>query len=474
MSLSLPLRTAPTAAPTSPRRARRRRRTAVTAVATAAALGLLGTGAALAAAPGATAGPRPDGTATIPMGYRVTPAGNQVQLGDLPLTSALSPDGRTLVVVNAGQGTQSVQVVDTRTGQVVQTIPYVSTPTAIRSVYGGAVFSPDGRRLFVSGGGQNVVHTYDVALGRLTETAPLTAPPTTAPDGSTLNPFPAGLAITPDGARLVVTDQLADAVTVVDLATGALASTPVGHRPYGVTLSADGARAYVANQGAQSVSVVDIAGAKPVVRGEVAVGTHPGRSVLSADGATLYVADGDSDSISVLDTATDAVTRTLSLAPYRGAAVGSNPVRAGPVPRREDAVRGQLRQQRRRRARPGAPRRQPGGGHGAHRLVPHLRARGRRGAVGHQRQGPGRRSQRRPRPAEPDRPRPDPGGPVLRLDDPRHPVGGAPARRRAARGVLAAGGGRRRVRRAHQGAPAPRAPPPRCRGGSATPAPSST
>ena len=316
---------APQPAATPPRRARRRRRTAVTAVATAAALGLLGTGAALAAAPGATAGPRPDGTATIPMGYRVTPAGNQVQLGDLPLTSALSPDGRTLVVVNAGQGTQSVQVVDTRTGQVAQTIPYVSTDAEVQSVYGGAVFSPDGRRLFVSGGGQNVVHVYDVALGRLTETAPLAPPALTAPDGSTVNPFPAGLAITPDGARLVVTDQLADAVTVVDLATGALASTPVGHRPYGVTLSADGARAYVANQGAQSLSVVDVTGAKPAVRGEVAVGTHPSRSVLSPDGATLYVANNDSDTVSVLDTATDTVTRTLSLAPYRGAAVGSNP-----------------------------------------------------------------------------------------------------------------------------------------------------
>lgn len=312
-------------APGADRRAPRRRRTAITATATAAALGLLGAAAALGAAPGAVAGPRPDGTATVPMGYRVTPAGSQMQLGDLPLTSALSPDGRTLVAVNAGQGTQSVQVVDTRTGQVVQTIPYVSSGTTKESVYGGAAFSPDGKRLFVTGGGQNVVHTYDVALGRLTETAPLTPPSLTAPDGTTLNPFPAGVAVTPDGARLVVSDQLTDAVTLVDLATGALATTGVGHRPYGVTLSADGSTAYVANQGEQSVSVVDVSGAAPVERSKIEVGTHPNRSVLSPDGATLYVANGDSDSISVLDTASSSVTRTLSLAPYKGAPVGSNP-----------------------------------------------------------------------------------------------------------------------------------------------------
>jgi YVTN family beta-propeller protein len=37
------------------------------------------------------------------------------------------------------------------------------------------------------------------------------------------------------------------------------------------------------------------------------------------------VANGDSDEISVIDAATAAVTRTISLAPYRGAPVGSNP-----------------------------------------------------------------------------------------------------------------------------------------------------
>lgn len=58
------------------------------------------------------AGPRGDGTGVTPAGHRMTPAGTQVTLGLLPLASALSPDGSGLLVVNAGQGVQSLQVVD--------------------------------------------------------------------------------------------------------------------------------------------------------------------------------------------------------------------------------------------------------------------------------------------------------------------------------------------------------------------------
>jgi YVTN family beta-propeller protein len=303
-------------------RTRRGRRAAKVGT-TVAALVALGTGAAFAAGPPKMAGPRPNGTAVTSNGYEVTPAGDQRTLGDLPLVSALSPDGKHLVVVNAGQGTQSVQVVDTATGQVVQTLPYKS-PAA---VYGGVAFSPDGARLFVAGGGSNVVHTYDVAPGGLSETAPLSLPipPGTDATGKPLNPFAAGLAVTPDGARLVVAEQLVDAVGIVDLATGGVSSAPVGHRPYGVTLSPDGRKAYVSNQGGQSLSVVDVTGPAPAVRADVPVGTHPNRSLLSPDGSLLYVANGDSDTISVVRTATDTLSREISLAPYAHAKVGSNP-----------------------------------------------------------------------------------------------------------------------------------------------------
>ncbi len=296
---------------------KRRRVTLVAAVAAFAAA----CGTATAATLATQAGPSGDGTAVTPVGFKVTPAGRQTPLGDLPLSTALSPDGRTLLVSNDGQGMQSLQVVDTATSRVVQSLDYRSP----QSLFVGLAFSPDGTKAYASGGGQQVVHVYDVHDGRLSETTPLSLPAAN-PKGATVNMFPAGLSTTPDGSRLVVADHLADAASVVDTAGGTVHTVAVGHAPYAVVVSKDGTKAYVTDQGADTVSVLDLAAATPTVTGTIRVGTHPNTAVLSADGSRLFVANGDSDDLSVIDTSTDAVLRTISLAPYDHAKVGSNPL----------------------------------------------------------------------------------------------------------------------------------------------------
>lgn len=283
-------------------------------------IALVGATAGVAVAQGSGAGPGPDGTGVIPVGYRVTPAGEQSKLGNLPLTSALSPDGKSLVVSNDGQGTQSLQVVDPDSGTVKQTVSY-QTPQAL---FAGLAFSPDGHRLYASAGGNNKIRTYDVSGGRLTETTSIPLPATN-PAGQKINMFPADLAVTGDGKRLVVADQLADAASVIDVATGLVKTVSVGHAPYGVALSSDGKTAYVSNQGANTVSELDISGADPNVRRTIGVGTHPNRMLLDKSGDSLYVANGDSDTVSVVDTTKGRAVRSIGLAPYAGAQVGSNP-----------------------------------------------------------------------------------------------------------------------------------------------------
>jgi len=289
-------------------------------LALAAGLVVLGSGVAYAVN-ARHAGPQGDGTGVTPVGYRVTPAGRQVMLGLLPLTSALSPDGTRLLVSNDGQGVQSLQVVDAATGSVTQTVSYASP----QALYAGVVWSPDGTKAYASAGGNNKIRTYTVSAGTLTEGASI-ALPTKNPEGETVNMFPAGLAISADGAKLYVADQMADAMSVIDVASGEVKTAAVGHRPYGVTLSRDGDSAYVLNQGGDTVSVVDVSGAEPTVGATIKVGTHPARAALSADGGRLYVAAGDSDEVDIIDTAAAKVTRRISISPYWGAPVGSNPV----------------------------------------------------------------------------------------------------------------------------------------------------
>ncbi|OKH48923.1 hypothetical protein NIES2101_21565 [Calothrix sp. HK-06] len=264
-------------------------------------------------------GPQPDGTAITTQGWFLTPAGKQVGLGDRPYGLAQSPDGKTLLVSNNGQSTQSLMVVDRETGNVVQTIPY----DAPEALYIGVGFSPDGKHAYASAGGNNKIRVYDVDGQHLTETDPIVLPPQT-PDGKPLNLYPAGFSISADGKSMYVADNLGDAMSIIDLPSRTVIDTiQVGHNPYTVALANNGKFAYVSNWGDTTVSAIDIPDRE--VEYTIEVGTHPNAMALNPHSNELYVANADSDTISVIDTKTKTVTRTIDLAPYPGAKEGSSP-----------------------------------------------------------------------------------------------------------------------------------------------------
>ena len=280
------------------------------------------------------AGPQGDGTAITSYGWHVTPAGRQTTLGERPYGMALSPDGRWLVVSNDGVAVQSVMVVDASTGQVRDTISY----PAPEAVFLGVGFSPDGSRVYVSGGANDKVRVYDPGGGRLHELAPLKM----ASSGSSTPSFAGGLAVAPDGRSVWVTGNLSNSVSILDTGSGterriALSSRtcPVDSQgfdpsngrdclfPYTVAFSKDGRTAYVSNWGQDSVSVIDAASGE--VRGSVKVGTHPSALTLNAAGNELYVAVTDGDAVAVVNPATNRLVRTFSVSPYPGARVGAQP-----------------------------------------------------------------------------------------------------------------------------------------------------
>ena len=315
---------------------RLRRPTGRRSVATIAATGLMLSVAGVAAAALATyqhAGPQGDGTGYTSYGWHITPVGDRTNLGERPYGMALSPDGRTILVSNAGVHDQSVMAVDAASGRVLQKLHY----PAPQAVFLGVTFAPDGSRAYVSGGPNNLIRVYRVADQRLHELAPLQLRAS-----AKSSPFPAGLTVSKDGRRLYVADNLGNAMSVVNVTTGAErrailnpATCPVTQYyfdpsqgracnfPYTVVLSADDSTAYVSNWGKRSVAVVDTASLR--LKGNIEVGTHPSAMTRNPTNNELYVANTDSDTVSVVDTATNRVTRTISVEPYANAGVGSSP-----------------------------------------------------------------------------------------------------------------------------------------------------
>ncbi len=154
--------------------------------------------------------------------------GSPQRMNGLPMSMAVSPDGRWVVTVNAGYGTwesrymQSLTVVDTRTGKVTDSPDERTLVGARQTLYAGLAFSADGRHLYGTVGsisdpegkeagdtGSGVV-VYGFAEGRLTRERVLTIPMQRLAEGRRTRliggmegslgvPFPAGVAVAPAG-----------------------------------------------------------------------------------------------------------------------------------------------------------------------------------------------------------------------------------------------------------------------------------
>jgi YVTN family beta-propeller protein len=110
------------------------------------------------------------------------------------------------------------------------------------------------------------------------------------------------IAITSNGATLLVVNPDSNSLTLVDTAGGsAVAEVAVGVDPRAVAVSPDDAQAYVANQGSDSLSVIDLTSHAVT---PIAVGDRPVGVAVSPDGRFVAVAELGDDRVRFLDSST--------------------------------------------------------------------------------------------------------------------------------------------------------------------------
>ena len=267
----------------------------------------------------------------------LTPLGRQVELpGMRPQAAALSPDGRLLVV----SGKASVLVVlDPADGRVRETVALPSesdTQPAIEDrllkpdksgqlSFTGLVFSPDGKRIYLSNVNGSVKVFAVSDEGRVRPSHSILLPEVKAEGRS--REIPAGLAVSRDGKRLYVAMNLSNQLGEIDVEAGKLLRTwPVGMAPYDVVWTPG--RVYVSNWGGRrpdgtspvahagrgnevrvdprtgaalegSLSVVPLAEGGKVA--EHVTGRHASGLAMSPDGKWLCVACAASDFVDVFD-----------------------------------------------------------------------------------------------------------------------------------------------------------------------------
>ena len=129
---------------------------------------------------------------------------------------------------------------------------------------------------------------------------------------------PLGVAVDPDGGRVLVANFADGTLSVIGTASNTvLATMRVGEKPYAVAIHPAGTNAYVTSVTNDVVSVLDAASQSFVAR--VSVGRNPFGVAVDPGGAAVYVVSGADQEVSVVDAATNIVTATV---PVGNIAVG--------------------------------------------------------------------------------------------------------------------------------------------------------
>lgn len=184
----------------------------------------------------ARVGPTPGGGFLLNSGWRIHPAGRQIPLDTMPMSSLLTRDGKYLLVLNGGYNPPSISVIDTAAERELSRTP-------VPDAWLGMAFAPDERLLWVGGGSKACIYEFSFSPNgelKATRAFPLTE---AAPEPAD---FIGDVAISPDGAWLYAADLFHDRILVVSPKTGKVnAKVQTGRRPYRILFAPDGKSFFV-------------------------------------------------------------------------------------------------------------------------------------------------------------------------------------------------------------------------------------
>jgi YVTN family beta-propeller protein len=273
----------------------------------------------------------------LPTGRFLAPEGKQTDIGSFPVNLLLSPDGKYVVVTEAGFR-EHLSVLSAEDGRLVSQLAFNAVrpgeQKAKQALYVGLAFAPtsgDTHTLYVSRGPEDRVSVFTLdADGQLKDTGRSLNNPSPLPKSAkdSAPNFIAGIALSANGARLYAVNNMTSAftnqqgsVSILDTRRNQiLGKVATPGFPYAIATLTQGekadTKAYVTSERDGVVSVLDVSDpVAPSVTRSVATGDHPMALLLDKAQKRLFVANAGSDTVSVIDTDTDAVAKTYVVRP---------------------------------------------------------------------------------------------------------------------------------------------------------------
>lgn len=176
-------------------------------------------------------GPLPDGRFLLNSGYILEPAGKQIPLDTFPMSTAISPDGKYLLVLNGGYNPPSVSVLGVADEKEITRVP-------VEDGWLGLTFTPDGKKVYVGGGSRATVYEFDFSAGQLTPARQFEITPSAERKPQD---FIGDVTTSPDGRLIYAAQLYRDAIAVINPQSGRVIDRfKTGRRPYRILFHPDG------------------------------------------------------------------------------------------------------------------------------------------------------------------------------------------------------------------------------------------
>jgi YVTN family beta-propeller protein len=251
------------------------------------------------------------GQVLLPNGWKLSPAGTSLPLGDLPLNIQLSASGKLLAVTNNGQSTQSIQLIDPKNEKLLD------EKVVAKSWYGLA-FSHNEKKLYASGGNDNWLYVFNIADNKLGKPDTIKLAPKSWPKDKV---SPSGIAVNKSDTRLyVVTKEDSTLYTVNPNDGKTLQRLKLPSEGYSCILSPNEKTLYISLWGCGQLGIYDVA---TQTLKTIKTGSNPNELLLNKKGSLLFVANANDNSVSVINTATRRALETISTALYPTHLTGS-------------------------------------------------------------------------------------------------------------------------------------------------------
>jgi len=246
----------------------------------------------------------------LPNGWSLTPAGDKLLLGDLPLNIAVSNDGNFVAVTNNGQSDQLIMLIDTKTEKRTDSVK-------IAASWLGLAFSRDDKTLYASAGNWNKILCYFNNNGKLslTDSIKLGKP---WPEKIS----PTGLCVDDAHKKLYVVTKENNSLYIINLENKkVLKQIALPGEAYTCTLSPANNKLYISVWGDEKVLIYDTH--NDTVLTSIRVGSNPNDLVFSHNGKYLFVSNANDNSVSVISVADNKVIETLDAAIFPNSLEGS-------------------------------------------------------------------------------------------------------------------------------------------------------